>query len=151
MLVLSCSTKTSSSENVDASNDSLEAVYADSSVIDQQESEELSNVVPTEVLSLKPGKKNLSFVDESDYKNGTWPLEVTNTSSVPVKGSDYKIEYVEVVEEWVGSDEDGGFDDVSHTRTVPGIDIAPNETVTIVLKSGKGCQDLKSPKIVNAS
>lgn len=150
LLVFSCG-KTKSSVATDE-NDSLGMIDSVASAQDEKESQpEEINVIPTEVLTLTPGKKNLQYEEESSGKAGTWTIEITNNGPVTVKGSDYNVTYVEIVEEWVGSDEDGGLDDKSYTRTVSGKDIAPNETVQIILKSSDGCQDLKSPKIVNIS
>lgn len=154
VLATSCNTKTNSEKDHDSNDTSLilEKKDVEGSVQTNVDvPSEDTSVVPTEVLTLKPGKKNLSYEEESSSKTGTWTMEVTNNGSVPIKGSDYDIAYVEVVEEWVGSEDNGGLDDVDHARTQSGVDVEPNQTVKIILKASGGCQDMKSPKIINTS
>lgn len=147
MFATACSSKSAADATTDSA-DSAVIEVADTVATDTVAAEpEPEPVVPTEALTLKPGKKNLKYAPEASFKTGTFIVNVTNTSNVAVSGDAYKVSYQETVEE---SNDEGMLDDKTYTRTVAGKDVAPGETVEITIKAGEGCQDLTNPKIVNA-
>lgn len=111
----------------------------------EKSTEEPVNI--SEALTLEVVKKNLKHVPESSYYSGYLTVKVTNNAKSEVKGSDYEITYDEIVEDWVGTPEDGGLEDVTTKRSEAGKDIAPGESVEFKLKSNSECQDLKNPKV----
>lgn len=134
--------------NRNAETDSL----SDSAMVETADSattEEATEVNPEEVLSVSVEKKNLDYLPESSFKSGSMTVKVTNNGKVSVKGADYVVTYDEIIEDWVGTPEDGGLADVTKKRTAEGKDVTPGESVQIVLKSTAGCQDLKNPAIKN--
>lgn len=146
LIAVSCSSKTTSSDSDELKNEQLEATQD----VSKSDTENLT-VTPEEALTLSVANKDLDYADESSSLTGSVTVEITNNGTVAVKGSDYNVAYVEIIEEWVGTQEDGGLDDVEYNRTIPGKDIAPNETIQIALKSNDRCQGIKSPKIVNVT
>ncbi len=139
MLVASCGSKTATTSDSDS-------VAVDTTTV-VAEPEAPKTVVPTEVLTLEVKSKKLKHVPASSYVKGTMGLEVKNNSHVAVCGDSYQIGYVAVTEDEIN----GMFEIVNHKMTTPGVDVEPNSTAEIVLKSTVGCQDLKSPKIVDAA
>lgn len=132
----------------DSLQDTVVADTVDSAVA--QDTVPAVEVNPEKDLALSVEKKNLNYLPESSGKAGSLTVKVTNNSTVAIKGSAYKVAYDEIVEDWVGSEEDGGLEDVTKKRTAVGKDVNPGESVLIELKASDGCQDLKNPKIVNA-
>lgn len=149
--VLLCASACSSGNKpADGTSDSDTTVLVtpDSSAI-AEETTQVEEVNPKEVLTISIEKKDLKYVPESSVKKGVMIVKVTNNSNSLVKGSDYMVAYDEIVEDWVGTEEDGGIEDVTEKRTVAGKDIEPGESVSIELKSTEGCLDIKNPKIKN--
>lgn len=142
-----CSNGGNKSET-DSIQDSVATETVDSAVA--QDTVPAVEVNPEKDLTLSVEKKSLHHVPESSFMAGSLTVKITNNSTVAVKGSAYKVAYDEIVEDWVGSEEDGGLDEVTEKRTAAGKDINPGESVLIELKATDGCQDLKNPKIVNA-
>lgn len=130
----------------------------DSEIVEAVDSAEVENesapqesANPEKDLSLTIEKKDLKYAPECSYKTGSLIVKVTNNGTAAVKGSDYVVAYDEIIEDWVGTPEDGGLEDVTKKRTTQGVDVAPGESVEIPLKSSDGCLDLKNPKIKNVA
>lgn len=121
--------------------DTINAVAVDSdSIKAEAEPIAVESVNPEEVLTLEVVKKNLYYPDECSYKVGSWTVKVTNNGKSEVKGDEYVVAYTEIIE-------DENFETVKKSRTVPGQDIAPGESVDITLKARKWCQEFRNPKI----
>lgn len=143
----SCSNGNKSAEGTSDSDTSVLQTPDSSAIAD--ETTPVEEVNPEEVLTISIEKKDLKYVPESSVKKGVMIVKVTNNSKSLVKGSDYVVTYDEIIEDWVGTEEDGGLEDVTKTRRADGKDVGPGESVSIELKSTEGCLDLKNPKIKN--
>lgn len=141
-----CSNGNNKSE-ADTLQDSVATEAVDSAAV--EDTVPAVEVNPEKDLTLSVEKKNLDYLPESSVKAGSLTVKITNNSTVAVKGTSYKIAYDEIVEDWVGTPEDGGLEDVTKKRSVAGKDVNPGESVLVELKSSEGCQDLKNPKIMN--
>ncbi len=127
-----------------SSNNSGKDSVIDSSSMAVETPQEVK-VDPMEALELFPGKKTLRVPDESTIMIGKWTMEVTNNSTMPIEGSAYAIQYLEDTEDCIN----GEFVDKTYTRTLPGVDVAPGETVTIdIIPTKNICIDIREPELI---
>lgn len=144
--VAACS-KTETKAEADSGVDSVETVVADSDSVPQpmvEEAPAAEPVNPEEALTLEIVGGSKKHVSESSYSKGTMTVRVTNNSNAEVKGSEYVVAYTEMVED---QDSYGDFVDVAKKRKANGKDVAPGESVEIVIKSKGYSQGMKNPKI----
>lgn len=99
---------------------------------------------PEKDLTLEVTKKNLKHVPESTFYEGSWTVKVTNNGASEIKGNEYVVAYTETKED---QNSDGDLVEVNKKRTAPGKDVAPGESVEIILKAKDGCQGFSNPKI----
>lgn len=93
-------------------------------------------------LTLTPGKKKVTPISNSESSNVSWPVTITNNTTIPINSSDYKVTYSEVY----ATCSDGSSPDRYSGASTSGPDIAPGESVTVVL-SCSGCDGLANAKV----
>lgn len=82
-------------------------------------------------LTVTPGKKSSRPSMYSENIIFTWPVTITNNTTVPISSSDYKVTYTEAI----ATCSDGSSPDRYSTASTSGPDIAPGESVTVVINS----------------
>lgn len=101
----------------------------------------------SEMISMTPGNKNISFRHDAECNRGNWPVTVTNNTGHEVKAADYTVYYTAVYDNC----SDGSVPQSYVKRKAKSKDIAPGSSVTINCHE-ECCFTLKAPELViNAS